>query len=300
MAAVEPTENLSLVQFMVSFAILAYASTLDWRTRKVPNVFWMTLAAIAVALLCARVAIDDAPIGYLLVLVPIAAILSDVYLDTESEGALAKMAPPLKYGTAIASVIVLAYMWGDDPYFQRLLAVPILMIVIVLMYMFDVIRGGADAKAFMSLAIMFPFYPVLGDLPLIQAHAELADLVFPFAFVVLVNAALVVVVLPLVFLAKNLAAGEVAFPQAFVGYRMDAAHARGRFVWLMERMEDGRHVVYTRPRRNEDLEAELDLLVKAGHDRVWITPKVPFIIPMTIGLVFSFVVGNLVFILMGL
>lgn len=300
MAAVESTETLSLVQFLVSFAILAYASILDWRTRKVPNVFWIALAAIAVALLCARIAVDDAPLEYLLVLVPIAAILSDVYLDTESEGTVARMAPILKYGMAVASVIVLAYMWGDDPYFQRLLAVPILMIVIVLMYMFDVIRGGADAKAFMSLAIMFPFYPVLGDLPLIQAEAELADLVFPFAFVVLVNAAIVVVFLPVVFLFKNLAAGEAAFPQAFVGYRMDAADAKGRFVWLMERMEDGKHVVYTRPRRNEDLEAELDLLVKAGHDRVWVTPKVPFIIPMTIGLVFSFVVGNLVFLLMGL
>jgi preflagellin peptidase FlaK len=81
---------------------------------------------------------------------------------------------------------------------------------------------------------------------------------------------------------------------------MDAGDTKGRFVWLMERMEDDRHVVYTRPRRNEELDAELELLVKAGHDRVWVTPKVPFIIPVTIGLVFSFVVGNLIFLLMGL
>jgi preflagellin peptidase FlaK len=297
---VESTEALSVVQFLASLGILAYASLLDWKTRKVPNVFWIVLAAIAVVLLCVRIMIDEAPLEYLLVLVPIAAVLSDVYLDTEQEGPLAKMAPVLKYGAAVASIVVLAYMWGDDPYFQRLLVVPVLMIVIVLMYMFDVIRGGADAKAFMSLAIMFPFYPSLGDMPFIHAEAALADLVFPFAFVVLFNAAIVVVFLPLAFLLKNLAAGEVAFPQAFVGYRMDASDAKGRFVWLMERMEDDRHVVYTRPRRNEELDAELELLVKAGHDRVWVTPKVPFIIPMTIGLVFSFVVGNLIFLLMGL
>ncbi len=299
-AAVESTETLSLVQFFASLGILTYASFLDWKTRKVPNVFWAVLAVIAVALMCVRVLVDEAPIEYVLVLVPVLAVLSDVYIDTESDGVLVRMAPWLKYGAAIASVIVLAFLWGDDPYFQRLLAVPVLMIVIVLMYMLDVIRGGADAKALMSLAIMFPFYPSLGDLPLIQTEVELADLVFPFAFVVLVNAAIVVVFLPLAFLVKNLAAGEFAFPQAFVGYRMDAADAKGSFVWLMERVEDGKHVVYTKPRRNEELEAELDLLVKAGHSRIWVTPKVPFIIPMTIGLVFSFLVGNLMFLLMGL
>lgn len=300
MAAVESTEILSAVQFLASLGILAYASVLDWRTRKVPNVFWIVLAAVAIALLCLRVLIDEAPMEYLLVLVPIGVILSDVYLDVESEGTLARAAPWLKYGVAVMSVILLAYLWGDDTYFQRLLVIPVLMIVIVVMYMFDVIRGGADAKALMSLAIMFPFYPSIGDLPLIHAGIDIADLVFPFAFVVLVNAALVVVFLPLVFMMKNLAAGEFAYPQAFVGYKMGVEDARTSFVWLMERIEDGKHVVYTRPRRKEELDAELDLLAEAGHDRVWVTPKVPFIIPMTIGLVFSFVVGNVIFLLMGL
>ena len=296
----ESTETLSVVQFLVSLAILAYASFLDWRTRKVPNIFWMVLAASAVALLCVRVMVDEAPLEYLLVIVPVAAVLSDVYLDTDSEGALARIAPWLKYGAAIVSVIVMALLWGDDPYFQRLLAVPVLMIFIVLMYMFDVIRGGADAKALMSLAVMFPFYPGIGYLPLIQTDVDLANLVFPFAFVVLVNAAIVVVFLPLAFMAKNLAAGEFAYPQGFVGYKMDIDDAKGSFVWLMERMEDGKHILYTRPRRREELTEELDLLAKAGFNRVWVTPKVPFIIPMTIGLVFSFVVGNIVFLLMGL
>jgi len=297
---VEPPETLSMVQFLASFAILAYASFLDWRTRKVPNAFWIVLAVIAVALMCARVLVDEAPLEYLLVLVPILVILSDVYLDVETEGTLAKVAPWLKYGIAIASVVVLAYLWGDDTYFQRLLAVPVLMVIIVLMYMLDVIRGGADAKALMSLAIMFPFYPSFAGMPFIVPAAEVADLVFPFAFVVLVNAAIVVVFLPLAFLVKNLAAGEFQFPQALLGYRMDTNEAKGRFVWLMERVEDGKHVTYTRPRRDEDLDAEIDLLIKEGHSRVWVTPKVPFIIPITISLVFSVVVGNLIFLLMGL
>jgi preflagellin peptidase FlaK len=175
-----------------------------------------------------------------------------------------------------------------------------MMLVVVVLYILDVIRGGADAKALIALSIMFPFYPNLGPFPLIGADNWQVEVFFPFSFVILVNAAIVVAFMPLVFLARNLVAREFKSPQGFLGYKLDVATARSRHVWLMERIEDGKHRTYTRPMRDEDLSKEINLLAEAGHERVWVTPKVPFIIPMFISLIFTSLVGNLLTVLMGL
>ena len=175
-----------------------------------------------------------------------------------------------------------------------------MMLAFVLMYMFDLIRGGADAKALIALAVMFPFYPHIGSLPIIQAVDWFGEIVFPFAFAVLVNAAIVVVFVPVVFLFMNLMARDMTFPQAVLGYRVAVGEARGRFVWLMERIEEGKHVIYTKPKQEEDLDAELDLLAKAGIEKVWVTPKIPFIIPIFVSLILTAVFGNILLLLMPL
>lgn len=288
------------IQLVFSAAVLGYGARLDWKTRKVSNKYWMALSLGAVAFVAARVLLDDEPIEFLAILIPIAAILSDVYIDSDGEGAFARHAPALKYGLAIATTAILGYLWSDSDYFVYLLTIPIMMLAFVLMYMLDIIRGGADAKALIALAVTFPFYPHIGSLPIIQAADPIGELVFPFAFIVLVNAAIVVVFVPIVFLFKNLMAGDMRFPQAVLGHRVAVGEARGRFVWLMERIVDGKHVTYTKPKRDEDLDTELDLLAKAGIEKVWVTPKIPFIIPIFVSLILTAVVGNILLLLMPL
>lgn len=288
------------IQLTFSAVVLGYGARLDWRTRKVSNKYWMALSMGAMVFVAARLLLDDEPIEYLAIFVPIAAILSDIYIDSDGKGVFARYAPALKYGLAIATTAILGYLWYDSDYFVYLLTIPIMMLAFVLMYMFDIIRGGADAKALVALAVMFPFYPHIGSLPIIQAADPLGELVFPFAFIVLVNAAIVVVFVPIVFLFKNLMAGDMRFPQAVLGHRVAVGEARGRFVWLMERIVEGKHVTYTKPKRDEDLDAELDLLAKAGIEKVWVTPKIPFIIPIFVGLILTAVVGNILLLLMPL
>lgn len=293
-------DTLTALQLASSMFVLGYASVLDWKTRRVGNRYWILLSLVAVALLLARVLVDEAPVEYLLVLVPVMAVLIDIYGPFgESEGA-GRLVPPLLYGVAIVVTAYLAYSWADDRYFAHLLTVPVMMMVIVLMYMVDVIRGGADAKALIAISIMFPFYPDMGSIPLVEASVSSAEIILPFSFVVLVNAAIMVAFTPVAFAVKNLAAGEFAFPFGFLGYKLDAGTARSSKVWLMERMEDGTHRTFTRPRREEKLDEEVDKLAAAGHRRVWVTPKVPFIIPITVGLAFTAVVGNVLLIIMGL
>lgn len=158
----DSSEILSLLRLAPAIIVLTYASVLDWRTRRVPNTYWIALSLVGLVLIPIQLRVDDADYKFLLIIVPILVILSDVYWSSEEEGSLAKYMPVAKYAVAVVAIIALAYLWGTDEYFQHFIAVPIMMLLIVAMYMLDIIRGGADAKALLSLSILFPFYPVLG------------------------------------------------------------------------------------------------------------------------------------------
>ena len=288
----DSSETLSLLRLAPAIIVLAYASVLDWRTRRVPNTYWIALSLVGLALIPIQLLVDEADPKFLLIMVPILVILSDVYWGSQEEGPLAKYMTVAKYAVAVVAIVALAYLWGTDGYFQHFLAVPIMMLLIVAMYMLDVIRGGADAKALLSLSILFPFYTVLGAFPILHSDAPSAEIIFPFSFVILITAAVLVVLLPLGFLAKNLASRDFQFPLAFLGYRMESAEIGKSHVWLMERVKDGRHVTSTRTRRDEDLGNDVEALSRAGYKRIWITPKIPFIVPMTASIILSTVIGN--------
>lgn len=260
----------------------------------------MVLSTLAIALLVVRIIVDDAPLEYLLILVPVVAVLADVYWPSEIGGRLSSIVPLASYTAAIVTTVILGYIWAHDTYFAHLLTAPVMLLVIVVMYMFDIVRGGADAKALMALSVMFPFYPNIGSLPMLSAEDSFAEVLFPFSFVVLVTAAVIVAFAPVAFAVKNLVAGEFEMPYGLLGFRLDAESAKTRKVWLMERVEGGEYGRFTRPRREEDLALEVDKLVAAGHRRLWVTPKIPFIIPITGALVFTAVVGNFLIALMGL
>ncbi len=285
------------LRLVIGIAILGYASVQDVRTRRVQNGPWIVLAVAALVLIPIQLIADGKSLTYVLVIVPIIAILADVYWDGKEGSTMTRYGPAVKYSIGIIAIVALGYAWGSSSYFQHLLAIPVMMLFVVAMYMSDIIRGGADAKALLSLAILFPVYPALGGFPLLHGDTGTAQLFFPFAFVILINAAIMTALMPIVFLSRNIASREMKFPQSLLGYRAEHSQLKGKHVWLMERMEGGEHVIYARPKRDEDLDKEVDLLVKSGRTRLWITPKIPFIVPMLASLVFSAVIGNLIFLL---
>ncbi len=295
----DSSEAISIIALLGAATILGYASILDIRTRQVPNRFWIFLSLLGITLILLRIKVDDERAEFTLILVPIVAILSDVYLDSESSSALAGIAPVVKYAIALISVVALGALWADDSYFQPLLAVPAMMMVFVALYVLDIIKGGADAKALIALSIVFPFVPAVGGLPLIIPLNPAASVLFPFAFSVLIDAAILVMFLPLGFLARNLASRDIKFPQMVLGYMIDSDTDAPGFIWLMEHVEDGKHRTYTRPRADEDTSKELLKLREHGRLKVWVTPKIPFIVPIFAGLVLATVAGNLLFLLFG-
>lgn len=284
---------MNALRLVTSLSILAYASFLDLKTRKVPNIYWIGLGVAGLGLILIQLYVDEMPIEYLLVFVPILAILADVYLGSEEETTRAKLMTFGKYALALGSILVLAYQYGGDDYFQHLLAVPIIMLFIVVMYMLDIVRGGADAKALISLSILFPFYPVFGSLPLIHGGTSAAETLLPFSFSILFNAAIIVALTPLAFLTRNLSRREFVFPLGLLGYKLDASEIAHKHVWLMESIKDGEHVTHARPRRREDQKSDIELLERSGYKRVWVTPKIPFIIPMFVSLILTTVVGSI-------
>lgn len=288
----ESEEALTAIRLAAAVSVFAYASILDIRTRKVANRFWMMLSGLGIILLITQLLIDEQPLEYALVVAPILLILADIFLELKVEDSTARYVTILEYASAIVITIFLALEYGSDPYFQHLLGVPVMMLFVVVMYMMDAIRGGADAKALISISILFPFYPAISSLPLVRAETVDAEILFPFSFVVLVTAAIIVALAPLGFLVTNAVKRDFRFPQLLLGYKVDAGAVGGKHVWLMERVTEGRHVFYTRPKRDENLAGELQALKAAGHVRVWVTPKIPFIVPILLGLLICAILGN--------
>ena len=131
--------------------------------------------------------------------------------------------------------------------------------------------GGADAKGLMVLALLLP--PTTGALTIPTVLGAL-----------LIGSLLAGVGLPVAFLAWNLAHARFRLPAALVGVPMGLAAARRSHVWPMqEPRPDGtlgwrymRHV-------GSDVEARFDALAAAGVTRPWVTPKVPFMLPLLLG-----------------
>lgn len=141
--------------------------------------------------------------------------------------------------------------------------------------------GGADAKGLMVLALLWPAVPEL-----------LAGRTTP-TLDALVNASAFVAVLPLLFVAWNLARGDVAAPM-FIAVRMDREAARRRHVWPLERVhDDGGVRIRVWQRIGEPLDDAYARLEAARVERVWATPKVPFMLALLPGLVVADRWGNL-------
>jgi preflagellin peptidase FlaK len=62
----------------------------------------------------------------------------------------------------------------------------------------------------------------------------------------------------------------------------------------MQKIEEGQLKFAYFPKEGDDHKAMLETLEKAGVMRVWVTPKIPFLIFITAGLIMSAIIGNLV------
>jgi archaeal preflagellin peptidase FlaK len=157
-------------------------------------------------------------------------------------------------------------------------------VVAGLMYAFWRLRlfGGADAKALMVLAFLVPW------------PSPSATSIQP-ALDAVANGSLLMLALPLLTFALNLARGRFAMPAMLLGWPVPIAKARAAHVWPMQRVLPDGTVGWRFWQRAglDSLEAEYEALARAGVTRVWVTSKVPFLLPLAVGLALAWWHGNL-------
>ena len=301
--------DLDLARVALGFGFLAVAGAMDWRRRVVKDGVWIAMGAASLGLGQLDILLAGLPPYLHLMGLATGVLYFGVFFGRPIWDEDGFHVRPPRFALFVLAPVIVFLVWrrsADDPIgldaFWKLLTMPAMIVVAHGMYEFGLLRGGADAKAVMALALLFPgVYPAVGPLPLLKpvpAAAPILVVVFPFAFVVLVNSALLFLVVPLAFLARNLAAGGAKLPRALFGYRVPLDGVP-KYAWLMDRIEDGKPVHTYFPRRAEDREEQLRLLREHGFEKVWVTPQLPFVTAMLVGFVLAVVVGNPLLALFG-
>ncbi len=293
-----------LLRLIVGAGFLSYAAVSDWRTREVKDELWAVLGAIALALLALQMWSESVDARVALLFVPIAVLLYDPLVGEpfrQEDGGwklpLRTLAIDLAALAAALYSIATVASEGDPATVRALvlyLTVPVMMLVFRGMYELHMLKGGADAKGMIVIAALVPVYPALPPFPIVVLDPRLQDamaVLFPFSFVVLLNAALLFLAVPFALLAYNARHGHVKLPHALVGYKVSLDRTP-KHAWFMDQIGDGRHVVVYFPRKRQDRKSILQGLRAAGFTEAWVTPQLPFMIPLAIAYVLSFLVGN--------
>jgi hypothetical protein len=314
----------------------------------------------------------NSPALYHLLLVPVAIIFADAFIDREPlyDGEKGRFNATWIAVFAAAGIVLVFLLWKfrSDMGFLALFTVPAIMLLAYLLYFTDILHGGADAKALMAIGMLVPLYPELGSFPVwsMRGLGGITTVIFPFALTMLMNAAILAVFLPLGLAVYNISKRSVRFPAMLLGYRVPVGEVNRERMWLMEKVRDGKLVMKYMPERNrpdtydedrdknkddgpddrsdgdegtgddaaigkdagkcdaekgddeegdgnddndkepteeidddrldeEQFKKDIDALRNYGLDRVWVSPKLPFIVFMAAGLVISFIIGNLLF-----
>lgn len=267
--------------------VLSSASISDWRTREVSDAHWIVLSVVGVAAFTAYSILEN---GFKWEYVALTAgsclIVFDLFANTNRF--LIIIYPAM--AVLFAVPIYLLYIQGD-PFTAAWTAIPTSYTIFLLMYIFGAIPGGADIKCLMSLAFLFPVYPTMFALPLIGMIGNPLAEIFTFAVSALFLGAILTMMVALPWIANNLIRGEQG-RELILGRTMELAEARTSHVWPMHDLEDGRLV---RVHYIDDPALIYDRLEAAGHERIWVTPMVPFVVPLSMAAVILAVIGNPLF-----
>lgn len=186
-------------------------------------------------------------------------------------------------------LVIRRYGWID-----ALIAVGVIALAYGLWYL-HLLAGGADAKALMVLAVLLPT-PVGWEWAGVALPAWPSPV--PGSLVVLANGLVLFAAAPVGLAAYNLARRDLRFPTMFLGYRISIDRAEASFVWIVDRVrQDGSLGQVLFPSRiGEDQYGEnVRRLREQGRSRVWVTPKIPFMLPLLGGFVAAFLLGDVLF-----
>ncbi len=202
--------------------------------------------------------------------------------------------------------ILYDFMTLGMPYLIRnLLTFALIYAFVYILFQFGAF-GGADAKALMVISLIVPTFPLItlagASLPL--QGAPLFDV---FAFSVFGNSIILTVVVPVGLFIYNLLHNPLRESlrkplYMLIGYRTSVSGLGKSHIRMIESYKDtdsGIRFSFTRTgtELTSDVIAELRGHVRTGKmkDSVWVTPGLPFMIPITAGFITAVVFGDLIF-----
>lgn len=233
--------------------------------------------------------------------------------------------------TLALGVLLALYDWlRADPPVIYFLVTPVIMAVAYLLWRVRLLFGGADAKCIMSFALLIPYPPALvaGDgtqWPHLFAF-------FPLAVTMLTNAVAFTLLVPLLYFVTNLFRGDLHPLAMWLGRRVPLERVFHEPVWVMEwvrpapgaaaeveegpsldettedpelddeglpqidpaTIEGARIRLHYMPTRAGDYALNLARLRALGVEEVWVTPKVPFMVPLFFGFLTAWLAGDLI------
>jgi preflagellin peptidase FlaK len=285
-----------IARLAIAVAVLIYGSYTDWKTRTASDTCWIVMGIAGLAFLALDILDRGEDLTYLLMLIPIGWLFFDLLIDRK--GLFESGINYLPIGLYAVSIAILGYMvyaFNGEAYLWALISIPLLFLLYFILYIFGVIKGGADAKALIALSLLVPTYPILGSLPIVDLPSDVAQYVMPFSLLSLFYGALLTIVVPIYYLLVNIVRGDRKFPSMLFGVRMDMAEAKRKFVWPMEYVDGEEIKISSLPKGPESIEEHFASLEAKGLTRIWVTPKIPMLIPITAGVIIAAVVGNALF-----
>lgn len=289
----------------LTLIVLGAASYHDLRTRRVPDLIWIVLVLAGVPILIAEMMHRGAlqrPASLLSLCMPAAALVFIIWGYPEPgkvlKGERTDIIFTFVYLILVAGAIASA-VFGDRGISTMMVISLIFMAVYFALYSFSIfgtrlIHGGADAKCLISLAALYPWYgpnlpisigPFYGALEF-NPFLEYAS---PFHLGVLINASLVTVIAMLIYIPfRNALSGSFHPLRSWTSYTMDIDKAMNGHVWIvLDGAEGGKS-------KEDPTEELIRNMKRRGVKKVRVTPKIPFILSLTIGVAIQAVLGNLI------
>ena len=160
--------------------------------------------------------------------------------------------------------------------------------------------GGADVKAVISLALLFPSYPYI-----YLSHLCLPVTGIPplgiFVFSMLTNAILITISAPLCLFLYNLFLRRDLSPLMFIGWQVRISNLRAKKHYKLMHQITARvkpeewKYVWGGIEPTEEILSHLEALNRKGKIRkVWITPELPFIVYLTAGFFIAVLYGDFI------
>jgi preflagellin peptidase FlaK len=182
-------------------------------------------------------------------------------------------------------LLIVQYLDGGFPNIWYIIFIPIMIALVYMFFQMRLLFGGADTKALMALAVLVPIQPSIGSFPLWPSF-------FPGSFCIFLNALILFLFIPIGLFLFNIGKRNLRFPHCLLGYVVSVEKAKQTFVWPMEKIQNGKRKLVYMP-KDIDVDEELAEFEKLGITEIWVTPKIPFMIPLLAGFVVTFFLGNI-------